>query len=200
MNYEFSAIRESEIPRAAVPLMQHAIDTYASEINKVFATWAQFGENEMEYRPHAKSATVRDIMKHELLSQRRFFAEFLGAPEPPANEVLPPSGYGARLVEMARPRLEFLARQPESWWLAPSRFFDAERQRVWIFWRRILHTAHHRTQLTVYLRLLNKTVPPIYGPTADVSWQGADPTLPPGPAADKSPAPRGTQSPGGSTS
>ena len=200
MNYEFSAIRESEIPRAVVPLLQHAIDTYASEINKVYATWAQFAESEMEYRPHAKSAPVRDIMKHELLSQRRFFAEFLGAPEPPASEVLPASGYGARLVEMARPRLEFLARQPEAWWLAPSRFFDVERQRIWIFWRRILHTAHHRTQLTVYLRLLDKTVPAIYGPTADVSWQGADPTLPPGPGADKSPGPRGTQSPGGSTS
>jgi hypothetical protein len=40
-----------------------------------------------------------------------------------------------------------------------------------------MHSAHHRTQLTVYLRLLNKTVPPTYGPTADVSWSGADPTL-----------------------
>ena len=46
-----------------------------------------------------------------------------------------------------------------------------------IFWRRILHSAHHRTQLTVYLRLLNRTVPPSYGPTADVTWSGADPTL-----------------------
>lgn len=40
MQYEFSAISESEIPRATVPLLQHAIDTYASEINKVYATWA----------------------------------------------------------------------------------------------------------------------------------------------------------------
>ena len=29
------------------------------------------------------------------------------------------------------------------------------------------HTAHHRGQLTVYLRLLNATVPAIYGPSAD---------------------------------
>jgi hypothetical protein len=47
---------------------------------------------------------------------------------------------------------------------------------VWVFWRRVLHSAHHRTQLTVYLRLLDRPVPPIYGPTADVSWLGADPT------------------------
>jgi uncharacterized damage-inducible protein DinB len=199
MEYPFSAIRENEIPRAAVPLLQHAVDTYASEINKVYATWAQFSEGDMEFRPHAKSAAVRDIIQHELLSQRRFFAEFLGSPEPPPDEVLPAQGYGERLVEMARPRLEFLARQNEAWWLTPARFFDVERQRVWIFWRRILHTAHHRTQLTVYLRLLDKAVPAIYGPTADISWQGADPTLPPAAAAGRSPEPPGTKSPAGSS-
>ena len=31
----------------------------------------------------------------------------------------------------------------------------------------INHTAHHRGQLSVYLRLLNVPLPPIYGPTAD---------------------------------
>ena len=55
-------------------------------------------------------------------------------------------------------------------------FFGEPRQRVWIFWRRVLHTAHHRTQLSVYLRLLGREVPSTYGPTADVTWQGADPT------------------------
>ena len=35
---------------------------------------------------------------------------------------------------------------------------------------------HHRTQLTVYLRLLNKPVLSTYGPTADQTWEGADPT------------------------
>jgi hypothetical protein len=55
-------------------------------------------------------------------------------------------------------------------------FFDVKRQRIWIFWRRVLHTAHHRSQLTVYLRLLGKKVPATYGPTADVTWEGADPT------------------------
>ena len=29
------------------------------------------------------------------------------------------------------------------------------------------HTSHHRGQLSVYLRLLDVPVPPIYGPTAD---------------------------------
>lgn len=32
------------------------------------------------------------------------------------------------------------------------------------------HLAHHRGQLTVYLRLNNVAVPQIYGPTADEAW------------------------------
>ena len=34
------------------------------------------------------------------------------------------------------------------------------------------HIAHHRGQLTVYLRLLDVPVPAIYGPTADDSSFG----------------------------
>ena len=34
----------------------------------------------------------------------------------------------------------------------------------------ISHLAHHRGQLTVYLRLNDQPVPSIYGPTADESW------------------------------
>jgi uncharacterized damage-inducible protein DinB len=156
------------------------VDTYASECNKVISVWLAFDPAELDFRPHARSSSVVDVMKHELLSGRRFFGEFLGAPEPPASEVLPkentPRGFADRMKELAVPRLEFLASRTEAWWLEQVQFFDVERERIWIFWRRVLHTAHHRTQLTVYLRLLNKPVPSVYGPTADVSWQGADPT------------------------
>lgn len=34
------------------------------------------------------------------------------------------------------------------------------------------HLAHHRGQLTVYLRLNDVAVPSVYGPTADEGWQG----------------------------
>jgi len=180
MTYPQSPIPETEVRRAAVARWQHTLDTYASEINKALSAWTGFTDADLDFRPHPKSATVREIMRHELLSQRRFFGEFLQLPEPAAARVLPAedsvAAFAARLAEMARPRLDFLARQDDPWWLAAVPFFDVDRERIWIFWRRILHTAHHRTQLTVYLRLLNKPVPAIYGPSADASWQGADPT------------------------
>lgn len=180
MTYAYTAIPDSAIPRASSPVFQHMLDTYASETNKVASVWREFSADELSFRPHPRSGTVQDIFKHQLLSERRFFGEFLGLPEPSAEELLPqgqaPADYAERLAQLALPRLGLIATREEAWWLEVVPFFDVERARVWIFWRRLLHTAHHRTQLTIYLRLLGKKVPSTYGPTADVTWEGADPT------------------------
>jgi len=174
-------IAESEIPRAANPLLQHAIETYASEINKTASVFRQFTVTDFAFRPHPRSSTTLEIFRHQLLSERRFFGEFLGSSEADPSRVLPvletPETFAARLEELARPRLAYLAEQDDAWWMETRPFFDVERQRIWIFWRRVLHSAHHRTQLTVYLRLLGKPVVSIYGPTADFTWKGANPTL-----------------------
>lgn len=180
MQYSFQGIPDSSVPRARVALLQHALDTYASETNKVGSVWTCFTDADLSYRPHPKSSTVGDVLRHQLLSERRFFGEFLGCPEPAPGVVVPtPVSLNrcvARLEELALARLAFLAEQDELWWTERVGFFDVTRERIWIFWRRLLHTAHHRTQLAVYLRLLERPVPAIYGPTADVTWAGADPT------------------------
>jgi uncharacterized damage-inducible protein DinB len=180
MRYSFTAVPDERIPRASDPAFQHMLDTYASETNKVASVWREFGDEDLAYRPHPRSTTVGDILKHQLLSERRFFGEFIGSPEPPPADVLPShlsvATAIARLTELAVARLSFVAAQRQEWWLVRVPFFEVERERVWIFWRRVLHTAHHRTQLTVYLRMMDRGVPPTYGPTADVKWDGADPT------------------------
>jgi uncharacterized damage-inducible protein DinB len=181
MQYEYTAIPEAEIPRASDPVFQHLLDTYASETNKVVSLWRQFAREDMAFKPAERSSTVLEIMKHQLLSERRFFAEFIGmGGEPEAAAVLPqdltPEGFWQRNQELCQPRLARMADRDQKWWLEVVPFFDVQRERIWVFWRRVLHTTHHRTQLSVYLRLLGKPVPSSYGPTADVTWQGADPT------------------------
>jgi uncharacterized damage-inducible protein DinB len=180
MQYPFTALADSEIPRAANPVFQHLLGTYASETNKVVAVWRCFAPADLVFRPHPRCSTVADILKHQLLSERRFFGEFVGTPEPAATEVLPAEleldACIARIVELARPRLHFFAGKTAPWWMEEVSFFGGQRQRIWVFWRRVLHSCHHRAQLTMYLRLLNKPVPSVYGPTADQSWDGADPT------------------------
>jgi len=164
-----------------MPILQHLVDTYQSETAKTASTWRAFTDADLPWRPHPRSSTVAEIMRHQILSERRFFDEFLGCPEPPSADALPPhrsvAAFTDRMVLLAAARVPWIAAQTEDAWLAHARFFDVERERIWIFWRRVLHTAHHRTQLTVYLRLLDRPVPSTYGPTADVTWSGADPTL-----------------------
>jgi uncharacterized damage-inducible protein DinB len=180
MRYLSQSIDAGEIPPADDPAYQHLLEIYASEINKTASVWGAFDDGSIGYRPHPKSMTVGDVFKHELLSGRRFFGEFLGLPEPAAGAVLPDpiavSRCVARLADLARARLTHLAHATRTWWDAPVTFFDVERTRTWVFWRRVLHSAHHRTQLMLYLRLLDRPVPAIYGPSADVVWGGADPT------------------------
>jgi len=180
MTYDYVGIPDGELAHASSPIFQHLLDTYASETNKVISVWRECSAVDLSFRPHQRSSSVLEILTHQLLSERRFFGEFIGTPEPPPAEVLPISqtvdAYITRMLELSRPRLSFFARQTESWWLESVSFFDVRRERIWIFWRRVLHTAHHRTQLTVYLRLAGRNVPPTYGPTADVNWEGADPT------------------------
>jgi uncharacterized damage-inducible protein DinB len=182
MHYDHQFLARAEIPRARLPLLQHLVETYASETSKTASVWTELADAQLEFRAHSRSSSVRQILVHQLLSERRFFAEFIGLPEPAVETVLPPgetpgvAAYVERLVALARPRLARLAEGDEAFWRAEVPFFDVRRERIWVFWRRVLHTAHHRAQVGVALRLLEDRVPPTYGPTADVTWSGADPT------------------------
>lgn len=181
MDYEQEFLPAAGIPRAAHPLFQHLVETYVSETNKTAAVWSALRDDQLGFRPHSKSSTVREILTHQILSERRFFAEFMGFAEPPAATLLPGgdagvTAYIVRYVELAGARLAGLASGNEAFWQGHVPFFDVTRERIWVFWRRVLHTAHHRAQVGVCLRLLEDRVPPTYGPTADVTWAAADPT------------------------
>src|SRR5215472_16849905 len=111
MKYEDSAIKDAEVPPASARVLQHLVKTYASEVNKLNSVWLEFAEDDLSFKPHPRSSSVGEIMEHELLSERRFFGEFLGLPEVPAKEVLPqdrtPPSYAARMIELSRERLTF---------------------------------------------------------------------------------------------
>jgi len=64
-------------------------------------------------------------------------------------------------------RVDQLHAMPDSWFDEPTTFFDVSRSRAWVVLRRIAHSAHHRGQLTTYLRLLGRSLYSTYGPSAD---------------------------------
>ena len=183
MHYEFTSIPEVEVPVAAERAWQHILATYVSESNKTASMWRAVPEDKLDFHPHEKVNTIRTILVHQLLSERRFFGQFVGTHEPPVGELLPPgdrpevSAYIEKYVWLCKRRLSQFAAGTTGWWLEPRPFFGGlERERVWVFWRRILHTCHHRTQVQAWLRLAGCHVPAIYGPSGDVRWDEADPT------------------------
>ena len=100
----------------------------------------------------------------------------------PAGEKPVVSAYIDKYVWLAKLRLPQLAAASAEWWLGEMPFFGGlRRQRIWTLWRGVLHTCHHRTQVQAWLRLGGADlVPAIYGPSTDVKWDEADPTLLPG--------------------
>ena len=105
MEYEDSAINDVDVPLASTRMFQHLVKTYASEVNKLNSVWREFSAEDLVFKPHPRSSSVGEIIEHELLSERRFFGEFLGLREVPAKEVLPadrtPEAYAARMVELS---------------------------------------------------------------------------------------------------
>ena len=89
MKYEFIAIPDGEVPRALEPLFQHLVTTYASETNKTAGIWRAIPDDLLDFRPHEKTNTIRNILVHQILSERRFFAQFIGIVEPPVEDLLP---------------------------------------------------------------------------------------------------------------
>src|SRR5512143_2752638 len=148
VQYDRIFVAGTEVPQAARPLFQHLLDTYASETNKTAAVWSELRDDQLEFRVHARSGSVREILAHQILSEPRFFSEFIGLTEPPPATPLPTgerpgvAAYRTRYLELAAARFPALAAGDEAFWLAAVPFFDVTRERIWVFWRRLLHTAH----------------------------------------------------------
>ena len=81
MQYDHDFLPAADLPRARVPLLQHLVDTYASETSKTAGVWSELTDAQLEFRTHGRSSSVRQILVHQLLSERRFFAEFIGLAE-----------------------------------------------------------------------------------------------------------------------
>ena len=151
-------------------------DGYETEVLKTLSVWAQFDEPELSFRPEPRARTPREHMVHQCVSEeawmRTMLATDVGRPALPASESrLAFLEHYAAAVEL---RLAALRARAADWWQAESAFFDARRSRAWIFLRRLTHSAHHRGQLTVYLRLLAKPLYSTYGPTADTGGLAAN--------------------------
>src|SRR6266571_968432 len=144
-------------------------DTYATERQKILGVWAMFKDTEMSWRPEARGRSLLEQMVHQCVSEDYWMKTFLGIEVAAAR--LPAAETRLEFIRTYAAasglRLEKLQSMPESWFEENGTFFDVMRSRAWILVRRIAHSAHHRGQLTTYLRALGHDLYSTYGPTAD---------------------------------
>jgi uncharacterized damage-inducible protein DinB len=133
----------------------------------------------LDWKPHAKSKSLGELATH-LTELPRFGIRFekdafqIGSENPPAmrnaaeylarfDENVAAGRAGIARMPDARMEMDFTAMRPNG-----EVLFTLKRRSLL---RRVLlsHSIHHRGQLTVYLRLLDVPLPPVYGPTADES-------------------------------
>ena len=128
-----------------------------------------FRDDDMSWRPHSRARSVHEQMVHQCVSEDHWMKNFLGidlgeTPFPATESRLE---FMAKYARASSVRLEKLETMPESWFEEETRFFDVARSRSWTLVRRVAHSAHHRGQLTTYLRILGHPLYSTYGPTAD---------------------------------
>ena len=144
-------------------------ETYDTERLKTLAVWSAFRDDDLRFRCAERARTPLEHMVHQCVSEDTWMRTMLGielaAPVLPADETR--LAFLRHYAAASADRHARLAAMPDAWWTAPTRFFDVERTRAWVFLRRIAHSAHHRGQLTALLRLLGRPLYSTYGPTAD---------------------------------
>jgi uncharacterized damage-inducible protein DinB len=144
-------------------------DAYATERLKTLSVWSLFREEDLRFRCAERARTPLEHMVHQCVSEDTWMRDMLGIETPFAP--LPPEetrmAFLLHYAAVSGDRHAQLREQPDEWWTGTTRFFDVERSRAWVFQRRIAHSAHHRGQLTVLLRLLARPVYSTYGPSAD---------------------------------
>jgi uncharacterized damage-inducible protein DinB len=145
------------------------IETYRTERLKTLSVWSQVPDTRMSFRPEPRARTPHEHMVHQCVSEDTWMRTMLGiAVSQPA---LPSKETKASFIEhyaaVSAERLAQLESKPDHWFEEETDFFDVRRSRAWVLTRRFTHSAHHRGQLTVYLRLWGQALYSTYGPTAD---------------------------------
>jgi len=148
------------------------VDTYGTERLKTLSVWSMFLDEDLDIRPHpllSRDRTAHEHMVHQCLSEHKWFSTMFGIDvgTPPLPESETRLDFIQRYADDSGKRLAMLQKKDCAWWEQDVPFFDTTHSRAWIMMRRIAHTAHHRAEQTMLLRLLGRAVYSVYGPSVD---------------------------------
>jgi uncharacterized damage-inducible protein DinB len=165
-----------------MPLAELLLPEFDEEMTATRQVLARVPEGKTSWKPHPKSMTLGRLatLVAELPG---WVVNTLTSDE---LDIMPPGGPPPRFEELPSIAriLELFDRNAAAARAALTKASDTDFQKPWAFkvggrtittnpkytvYRRTVlnHLAHHRGQLTVYLRLTGAAVPAVYGPTAD---------------------------------
>lgn len=148
---------------------QFLVQTYRTERLKTLSVWSQIPEDRMRWRPEPRGRTPLEHMVHQCMSEDGWMKNMLGIdvglPVLPVEETR--LAFINHYATVSAARLDVLRQKPDAWFQEPTTFFDSTRSRAWVLVRRFTHSAHHRGQLTAYMRMWGQPLFSTYGPTAD---------------------------------
>ena len=114
-----------------------------------------------------------DLCWHIVTAERWFCTSAVGlkvAGPDPAPKDRPPATVAAMAGARGKSHRQLAAavkRRGDRWLAASIEIYGLRRTRRQVLDLMLKHEAHHRGQLSVYLRLAGAKVPSIYGPSAD---------------------------------
>jgi uncharacterized damage-inducible protein DinB len=161
------------------PLATTLLPELEDELQTTRRVLARVPEAQFSWQPHPKSMALGVLALHltdlmggianTLHTTEIDVAQFETAPDghPTTThqllERLDANGAAAQAAITAASPSDF----KQTWSLCSGEQVLLRQPRAEIIRHLISHMAHHRGQLSVYLRLLDVPVPPIYGPSAD---------------------------------
>jgi len=152
-----------------MPRYDFLVESYRTERLKTLGVWSQIPDEQMTYRPEPRARTPLEHMVHQCVSEDTWMRTMLGVTV--SRAALPSEETRSAFLEhyaaASGERLAQIEAEPDAWFEDETTFFDVTRSRAWVLTRRMTHSAHHRGQLTVYLRLWGQALYSTYGPTAD---------------------------------
>lgn len=148
------------------------------ETNNTGRILNRLSDGHWNYKPHEKSMSLGELASHVVelhnwvnLAASKDVFDFQKDYKPRTAATI--KELKTELEEGLRKNKEFVSNQPDEFWLTGWKLtagdhIIAEMPKLGAL-RFIIHNhlIHHRGQLTVYMRLLDLTLPGIYGPSAD---------------------------------
>ncbi len=155
------------------------LQTWGQEHATTAKVIAAIPEGKLDFKPHEKSRSARELAWHFVNAERFFVESCLAGKIEPGPETPAPKSLKEIQVTYDRQYRELTGKLKGADERQLGRLIQipvgpkqvSEMPAMAILWMGVvMHCCHHRGQLSVYLRMMDAKVPSIYGPSADEPW------------------------------